>query len=623
VSLQVTFYKQGVSLLPSLILAGAVCLTKVGAPPSYHNGPTKKSPLGGTMAIHSLPCNLMVAVLSYLRATDLMSLCSTNPTLFSKHVVSDSILIQLNNVYSKFYQYKSSSSLPGQLYRPQHLFNAEYRAVLAALQVSQLSGSESGYFISSAWHSQAKKYFEAIRFPDVSPGSCSPAIGSGSGEPTAVSLSAPSPSRPAAPIIFSTPPSKKSKGRTPQPRGSPANRVSTPNPSTPNLGAYSLTPTLSQTTSCGRPGESMTADLLCCHGNLVPQHKLSKFRRRQVESRVYHFLHRFFPSGPTFRANVKECSLCVAAGEEMKSQLPSKQTSSSGKSRPASIYILPEGLEAVFNRKTGVPSQCVAFTNGNNGFPSTGDSHYSSMHNSRYTAESVHSYSEYEADDLELALAMSISLSGNGEENDFGLQSEGFEDSIVDELATASSGSSTSSSSSTRSSLIHSVQPLVPGIYHMVPRAWLRLWRQAVKTQNGSMHQQTSGIAELNGLLPSIDYTSLLCSIHGHFVIPPHLEEYLRGSRRQLLGQLGSYQGETVEVVSGEEWDLLQQSMKALNNCRVHLGSVVGDYEVIFSLDGEHVDYSTTICRKCDPFNYVTAAPGRRKGPNHNPSKRK
>ena len=52
--------------------------------------------------------------------------------------------------------------------------------------------------------------------------------------------------------------------------------------------------------------------------------------------------------------------------------------------------------------------------------------------------------------------------------------------------------------------------PLLPGIYHLVPREWLKRWRRFSKDPSST--------------IPLLDCTSLLCHSHGLFVIPPHLE---------------------------------------------------------------------------------------------------
>eukprot|EP00607_Mallomonas_marina_P001963 CAMPEP_0182427996 /NCGR_PEP_ID=MMETSP1167-20130531/20940_1 /TAXON_ID=2988 /ORGANISM="Mallomonas Sp, Strain CCMP3275" /LENGTH=370 /DNA_ID=CAMNT_0024610611 /DNA_START=80 /DNA_END=1189 /DNA_ORIENTATION=+ len=103
--------------------------------------------------------------------------------------------------------------------------------------------------------------------------------------------------------------------------------------------------------------------------------------------------------------------------------------------------------------------------------------------------------------------------------------------------------------------------PLKPGIYHLAPKAWLKIWRQFIKDPSLPS-------------LPPLDCTGLLCAAHGLVIIPPHVDEYLYHGRKHLLQGLGEYPGIMYEILSGEEWDALQSSY----------GSP--DFSVRFSCDG-------------------------------------
>eukprot|EP01041_Mallomonas_annulata_P000144 gene144-239_t len=122
-------------------------------------------------------------------------------------------------------------------------------------------------------------------------------------------------------------------------------------------------------------------------------------------------------------------------------------------------------------------------------------------------------------------------------------------------------------------------QPLRPGLYHLAPKAWLKIWRQYIKDPT------------LN-TLPLLDCTDLLCSAHGLLVIPPHVEEYLQCIRRSLLQGLTDYPGALYEILSGEEWDALQEACGT------------ADFSVRFSCDGDHIQWSLDLCRLCSPFHH-------------------
>ena len=122
-------------------------------------------------------------------------------------------------------------------------------------------------------------------------------------------------------------------------------------------------------------------------------------------------------------------------------------------------------------------------------------------------------------------------------------------------------------------------QPLVPGIYHLLPREWLRAWRQYLNDPTVAS-------------LPLLDCTSLLCIAHGLLVIPPHVEEYLNGTRKSLLQGLADYRGVVYEVLGTEEWDALSRHLDCYT-----------DFNVRFSCDGERCSWSLGICELCDPYD--------------------
>ena len=132
------------------------------------------------------------------------------------------------------------------------------------------------------------------------------------------------------------------------------------------------------------------------------------------------------------------------------------------------------------------------------------------------------------------------------------------------------------------------VVPLLPGLYNLVPRTWLKKWRTYTREPTAQVP------------LADADCDRLLCHSHGLLVVPPHLEDYLAGARRSLLGGLGAYEGDVVEIVSAEEWDALQSLV---------LQSV---FSVGFALDTEgNITWSCTRCLSCDPLTYNKLRRGR------------
>ena len=127
------------------------------------------------------------------------------------------------------------------------------------------------------------------------------------------------------------------------------------------------------------------------------------------------------------------------------------------------------------------------------------------------------------------------------------------------------------------------VQPLVPGSYHLVPRSWLKAWRLFNKDLNATC-------------VPPLDCTSMLCYAHGLLSVPCHVEEYLVGLRKTLLGGLGNYTGEVVEILSDCEWSALQNRLNSLSG-----------FSVRFTLNGDNISWNMRLCHLCTPEAPFTA----------------
>ena len=79
------------------------------------------------------------------------------------------------------------------------------------------------------------------------------------------------------------------------------------------------------------------------------------------------------------------------------------------------------------------------------------------------------------------------------------------------------------------------------------------------------------------------------------------------GLRRSLLGGLGSYAGEVVEIATAEEWDELQRMLR-----------LSGEFGVRFFVDDEHAwSFSLPLCQVCDPLVPVPVVPSSAVRPAH------
>lgn len=309
-----------------------------------------------------------------------------------------------------------------------------------------------GYWISCAWVSNAKKYFESLSLPD----------------------------------LHSTT-SKQKKGNNKRQSKIRQRRGSDALP----------------------PWTSINSDLICIHGGLALS-KVSKAKRRLIDSRCWRLLRQYYHEGPEYRCSTSsDCCICLDVSLEARAVANDKKSTELLIRRNDLVTPILEGL---FHRKSGVPNNCVRMN-----FIGTED----------FIDDSIDP--EYISKIMEFPFQ----------------------------------------------------QPLVPGIYNLVQRSWLRDWRRFVKD------------SKLNALKP-LDCCNLFCSAHGNLVIPPHLEEFLIGARKSLLSGLGAYQGIEVEILTLEEWEELQNVVTNSYN----------DVYVRMYLDGENVNWNCTVCHICDPYDY-------------------
>lgn len=242
---------------------------------------------------------------------------------------------------------------------------------------------------------------------------------------------------------------------------------------------------------------------------------------------MWHFLRRFYPDGPEFKCSYhSECAICKSDSLEAKAT-KSEQKEVLISERKADL--VPDILVALSVRKSGIPTHCatarVAFYN----------------EISESAAEDQEDYNNHTG---------TVALPPG-----FAAADAAFAEDALQ-------------------------QPLIPGLYNLVPRSWLKAWRHYIKDISAPF-------------LPHLDCTSLICHPHGQLVIPPHIEEYLIGLRRTLLGGLGIYPGEVAEIVSADEWDALQDVFHG-----------AADFSVRFCLDGAGVSWNVGVCMVCDPFSY-------------------
>jgi hypothetical protein len=446
--------------------------------------------------------DLIVSILEYTRAVDMASAKEVGKAVFTKERISRAVRYQLTHIYSSATSSPAKPSLtpstkePGSplgsvTLTPDYLFVKEIKSILGALNSSQPINGK-GYWVSTSWVSNAKKYFEAISLPEINRDTSS------------------------------------RKGKSPQLHKKRSSKIRQ------RRGSDALP-----------PWPAMNADLLCAHGNMCVAKSSKSAKRRLMDSKAWFFLRKFYPSGPTFKSSkTAECPICIEEDSEARWQTQERRDSELSMRK---ISLVPAALEGLQARKSGVPSQCLIRRESTASLtPATSRE---SLMDSAYEPLDLGDIDVY---DLPVEDLINLGL-----------------------LRDDSLGISTAPVSPAVPR-----QPLQPGIYNIIPRQWLKSWRQYTRDHT------------VSALVP-MDCASLICQPHGKIVVPPHLREYLCGCRKSLIGGLGQYPGQVVEVLSNEEWEILQDALGSLS-----------EFGVRFSLDGEGITWSGEVCHTCDPFNY-------------------
>ncbi|KAJ1409407.1 hypothetical protein B484DRAFT_456082 [Ochromonadaceae sp. CCMP2298] len=505
--------------------------------------------------IKNLLDETLVQVLCFLRASDIASCREVDKAIFSAHRISraveaqlvlyDSLVTMSTHIHKRPTHMGAGDVAPAGavgavggevLKRPDVLYVAEITSITFCLSQPQPCAGK-GYWVSASWLSNAKKYFEALPLP---------------------ALDAPSGQSP-----------HKSPKKIPK-------KLSKIKQIRQRRGSDSLP-----------PWPSMNADIACPHLGLSLTAG-PRAKRRVIESRLWHFLRRFYPEGPAFKCvRSVECAACCMHTQEAKACEAHK--------REAQLLcrradLVPPALHSLSARKCGVPMQCLTrgpFYSMESPTPPASPSpsptstspHPSStsLHPSSQT-HAPHTQDSYVSGGIDMGMGVDMRDLGEMDRRDMGLDTGGLD--LLEQVRELE-----------RLQLAHlqslkPLQPLVPGLYNLVPKRWLQAWRRYTKDLGVSS-------------LPHLDCASFLCHSHGLLVVPPHVDEYLLGLRRGLTAGLGSYAGQVAEIVTAEEWDELQGVFHS------------ADFNVRFCLDGSQVSWSSSLCVACDPLSAQHGAPSR------------
>jgi hypothetical protein len=246
----------------------------------------------------------VVAILEFLRATDLVNVSEVDKTIFRKSRINSAVKYQLENIYTISGTPVKDKKVPDSpmgspgsrglsQYSCDVLYVREIKSVLLALG-SPIPVNGRGYWISTSWVANAKKHFEALNLPE--------------------------PRRKAG---------AKKLNKIRQRRGSD---------SLP-------------------PWPSMNSDITCTHGSLALTKGL-RAKRRLIDGKAWFFLRKFYPAGPQFKSTTcDDCSRCTAEDDGAKASATEKKEA---ELRVRTSSLCRSGtLGAVLARKHGVPSHML------------------------------------------------------------------------------------------------------------------------------------------------------------------------------------------------------------------------------------------------------------------------
>lgn len=461
---------------------------------------------------------VMVIILTYLRAVDLAVCSQVNQTIFTKERISDAASFLLWSVFDKTSPAtsKRNALIPRIDVLPVVLYVNEMSSVLSVISSrphlkTQLNCENNQfYWISTSWLATVRKFCESVAALELD--------------------------------------SKKRISKTKQRKLAGSKRNSN-----------ALVP----------PSTNINVDITCAHSSLLP---VKEGRKKMVDAGTWHYLHQLYGEGCTFPSTQSDCPVCVQEAKDRQLLRSAEKGTSSGSSSGSEylshVQILERGLTSLALRRSGIPTSSRATNSNSSSNINSSDAYY---------------LTEEDFEDEQDLLAWTLADAAVLEEQE--------------EAQSPSTGGQPAEH-----------HPLRPGSYNVVPREWLRVWRRYLKDPFSVVSGGSSGSSSSNSNtpnacsspyaakygLPPLDCTSLLCHNHGLLVIPLHLEEYLVGLRRNLLNGLGKYRGEVVEVVTEEEWELLQTSLNSLS-----------DFSVRFTIDEEYsVTWNIPVCERCDKVNY-------------------
>jgi hypothetical protein len=269
------------------------------------------------------------------------------------------------------------------------------------------------------------------------------------------------------------------------------------------------------------PWPNVNSDLLCPHANLQRcGTKSARCRRRLLDKQAWKILKKLYPESSQLESVQGECLQCWVETETTKrTEHAMAEQRKLERKQPLTNPL----VRRFYTRTRGVPTHCLQQPQqqGVGGVVAVGGGTTATTGTARVTGT--------EADKEELKGEEKVAKRGDEEACDDDDDDNDDDDDCDDDdtdahqkpkarvVMTKAMPRSRPSKTTSNCPL-----PLLPGTYHLLPRAWCHQWRKYIKTGEGSLP------------LPP-DASALLCHAHRLPLLPPHLEAYIYGETSQLL----------------------------------------------------------------------------------------
>ena len=267
----------------------------------------------------------------------------------------------------------------------------------------------------------------------------------------------------------------------------------------------------SSTVSIPPPPANVNSDITCEHDQL--QHYTSirsaRARRRLLDKQAWKILKVLYPESTTLPATGGECLQCRAEACQVQKHLADQQEAARQERK---LPLQNPAVRRFYTRTRGVPEHCLR------------------KNQTMTTTTTNVEVAERNKDSVYLNACQESNILGplehdaNDDDDDRKLPAR--------EMYLPEADAKVSTNHCQTVSLGQSMCPFVDGTYYVLPRSWCHGWRRFMKTGEGGMSPTKYSPP---------DATCLLCDAHRMALLPPHLEAFLAGESSQLLEATGTW----------------------------------------------------------------------------------